>query len=129
MGIADFRDSYPHQLSGGMAQRTALARALVHKPKLLLLDEPFSALDIKTRHRLYGTLLEATKRENITVLMVTHDVNEAVYVSDSILVMTPRPSTIVKQYEVGLPHPRNRLAPEYTNMVETIQNNLKNLEL
>ncbi len=106
VGLLDFAHSYPAQLSGGMAQRLALARALIQRPHLLLLDEPFGALDALTRERLNLELLEIQRRYHQTVVMVTHSLDEAVFLADRVLVLGGQPGEIVGQVAVDLPRPR-----------------------
>jgi len=116
VGLATFHKSYPHQLSGGMAQRASLARALVNHPKVLLLDEPLGALDAFTRMNMQDELIRIWQERQTTMIMVTHDVDEAIYLSDRVIVMTPRPAKIESCIEVKLSRPRARSNPEFLAM-------------
>ncbi len=111
VGLSGFADALPKALSGGMAQRVAIARGLYSHPAVLLLDEPFSAVDAFTRMKLQDLLLQLAARHAITLLLVTHDVDEALYLSDRVLVMGSRPGTITHQLPVGLQTPRDRRGP------------------
>jgi len=111
VGLADYASAYPKQLSGGMAQRVAIARGLFTQPAVLLLDEPFSAVDAFTRMRLQDMLLAVARRHGTTLLLVTHDIDEAAYLSDRVLVMGARPGVIRREVEVSLMRPRARNHP------------------
>lgn len=115
VGMADFADSYPHEISGGMAQRVAIVRSLINHPRLLLLDEPMGALDAFTRQSLQDVILRLRGQFGITMVLVTHDLDEAVYMSDRIAVMTPRPGRIVGVVDVSdtLPSPRDRESTDF----------------
>lgn len=108
VGLGGYEKAYPHQLSGGMAQRAAIARALVNKPKVLLLDEPLGALDALTRVRLQQELQRIWVQERCTVIMVTHDIEEALYLGDRVIVMDAHPGRIREDLRIDLPHPRER---------------------
>ena len=117
VGLSDFAASRPHQLSGGMQQRVALCRALIHAPKLLLMDEPFGALDELTRLEMNDLLLKIRKETQASVLFVTHSISEAVYLADKVLVFSRRPARVVEQLSVSLGYPRSqavRFTPEFT---------------
>lgn len=111
VGLSGFADALPKALSGGMAQRVAIARGLYSHPAVLLLDEPFSAVDAFTRMKLQDLLLQLAARHAITLLLVTHDVDEALYLSDRVLVMGSRPGTITHQLPIGLQTPKDRRDP------------------
>ena len=112
VGLKGFEKSYPHELSGGMLKRVELARALVVKPELLYMDEPFSALDALMSLRMRHELLRILSEERHTVLLITHDVEEAIHLADRVLVLSPRPATIQATFDVKLAHPRNLMSPE-----------------
>jgi NitT/TauT family transport system ATP-binding protein len=116
VGLHGFESSLPSQLSGGMKQRVALARALSMQPEILLMDEPFGALDSFTRMEMQEELINLWKQQPFTALFVTHDIEEAVYLADRIIVMTPRPGKIKTIVSVGLNHPRNRMDPRFTEI-------------
>ncbi len=113
VGLDGFADAYPHHLSGGMAQRAALARALINHPKILLLDEPLGALDAFTRMRMQDEVLRLWDARGTTMVLVTHDIDEAIYMSDRIVVMTPRPGRVERVIEIPLDRPRDRNSAEF----------------
>jgi len=106
IGLEKFADAYPHQLSGGMKQRVAIARALANQPRILLMDEPFGALDAQTRARMQAYLLEIWRKIDITIVFITHDLDEAIYLADRILVLKPHPGEVQELIEVPVPRPR-----------------------
>ena len=108
MNLTGFENKYPAQLSGGMRQRAGIARTLVMNPKVILMDEPFSAVDHLTRCTLQEELIRIRQEEKKTVLFVTHDINEAVYLADRVILLSPRPSTVQEEYKIDIPHPRSR---------------------
>lgn len=126
VGLRGFEKAYPRQLSGGMAQRAAIARSLVTRPQLLLMDEPLGALDSLTRSYLQQELLRIWRKEQVTVVMVTHDVEEAVYLSDKIVILAPRPGRIRKVVTVDLPHPRDRVDPAFGALRKEVLDYLSN---
>jgi NitT/TauT family transport system ATP-binding protein len=116
VGLAGFADKYPHELSGGMKQRVALCRALVHDPEILLLDEPFGALDALTRDQMNFDLQRLWLERRKTAILVTHGIDEAVWMSDRVLVITPRPASIAEDIRIDLPRPRSpemKTSPEF----------------
>jgi ABC-type nitrate/sulfonate/bicarbonate transport system ATPase subunit len=120
VGLKGFEAAYPHELSGGMLKRAEIARALVVKPDILYMDEPFSALDALMNLRMRNELLRVLSEERHTVLLITHDVEEAVYLADRILVLSPRPTRIQASFEVDMPHPRKLTSPQAQELREQI---------
>ena len=116
VGLETFANAYPHHLSGGMAQRVALARALINHPKVLLLDEPLGALDAFTRMRMQDEVLRIWQARRTTMLLVTHDVDEAIYMSDRIVIMSQRPGRIEQTMPIALERPRDRSSPDFLQL-------------
>src|SRR5471032_2167910 len=128
VGLGDFANAYPRELSGGMKMRVSIARALVTRPKVLLMDEPFAALDEITRFRLNNDLLDLWRRESFTVVFVTHSVFESVFLSQRIAVMASRPGRIIEEIAVAAPYPRPadyRTSPVYNDHCRTVSNALE----
>jgi ABC-type nitrate/sulfonate/bicarbonate transport system ATPase subunit len=124
VGLTGFETAYPHQLSGGMAQRAAIARGLINQPKILLLDEPFGALDALTRSTLQVELQRIWQAAGITMILVTHDVEEAVYLGDRVVVMQPRPGRIRRVLDVHVPHPRSRDDRQLKELTDEVRKEL-----
>ena len=124
VGLKGFENAYPRELSGGMLKRVELARALVVKPEILYMDEPFSALDALMNLRMRTELLRILEEERHTVLLITHDVEEAIYLADRILVLSPRPTVIQATFEVKQKHPRKLSSPDLQQLKEAILSEL-----
>ena len=128
VGLENFQSHYPHELSGGMKQRVGLARALATEPEVLLMDEPFAALDAQTRDLMQAELLQIWERTKKTVLFVTHSIEEAAYLSDRVVIMTARPGRMKNILKIDLPRPRDyemRLTPEFNDIKAKIWSTLK----
>jgi NitT/TauT family transport system ATP-binding protein len=119
--LEGFEESFPYQLSGGMRSRAALARSLVTEPTILLMDEPFSRLDAQTRSLMHQELLRIHQLKRMTVVFVTHDVEEAVILADEVAVLSPRPGTIRERVEIKLPRPRDTTRPEVTSYIQRLR--------
>jgi NitT/TauT family transport system ATP-binding protein len=122
VGLHGFEKAFPYELSGGMRQRAAIAQALAMKPKLLLMDEPFGALDDSTRRQLQQTIIELWQKHNMTVLFVTHNIDEAIMLADRILVFSDRPGKIIKEFKVNIPRPREKTNTEFADLFMEIRN-------
>jgi ABC-type nitrate/sulfonate/bicarbonate transport system ATPase subunit len=128
VGLAGFEDYFVHQLSGGMRQRAAVARALLIDPEVLLMDEPFASVDVLMKTRLHAELARIWQAHQTTVLFVTHDVEEAVYLADTIVVMTPRPGRLKRVVSLDLVRPRDRLSPAFVDVRREIQELFSEIE-
>src|SRR6202023_3421687 len=128
VGLAGFEDRYPHQLSGGMRKRVGLAQSLINGPRILLMDEPFSALDVQTRSLMENELLSLWSSTSASVVFVTHDLEEAIALADRVVVITAGPGTVKGTYEVDLPRPRNvaeiRFDPRFVRIYQEIWSDL-----
>jgi ABC-type nitrate/sulfonate/bicarbonate transport system ATPase subunit len=116
MGLEGFEKHRPSELSGGMAQRVAIGRALVNDPNLLLLDEPFGALDAFTRMKMQNELIRIWQHENLTTVFITHDIDEAIYLGTRVVVLTPRPGRLARVFNIGLKRPRDRTSTEFIRL-------------
>jgi NitT/TauT family transport system ATP-binding protein len=130
VGLSDFKDHYPRQLSGGMQQRVSIARALAVNPEILLMDEPFSALDEFTREKLHEDLLTIWSKTHKTVVFVTHNIAEAVFLSDKVCVLSPHPGRLSATIDIDLPRPRAadmRNSPAFNNLMIKIRNSFEGI--
>jgi NitT/TauT family transport system ATP-binding protein len=124
VGLQGYEDKFPWELSGGMQQRASICRALIHEPKMLLLDEPFGALDAFTREELWNVLRDLWTLQKFNVILVTHDLREAVYLADTVYVMSKRPGRLVARREIDLPRPRDleiTYTPKFTELVHEMR--------
>ncbi len=124
VGLSGFENKYPYQLSGGMMQRAALARALACEPRILLMDEPFGALDAQTRNLMQKELLKIWEKTKKTIIFVTHNVEEAVYIGNRIVILTHRPAKVEKVVDIAIERPRDRLSQEFINIRRDILKDL-----
>jgi NitT/TauT family transport system ATP-binding protein len=120
VGLTGFEDSYPHELSGGMKQRVAIARALANDPEALLMDEPFAALDVQTRHKLQEELVRIWQEEDKTIIFVTHNVDEAVFLADRVVVLSSSPGEIIKTFKIELERLRDRTSTQFIELKKEI---------
>jgi NitT/TauT family transport system ATP-binding protein len=129
VGLGGFADRYPWELSGGMQQRVAIARALAYQPEILLMDEPFASVDAQTRADLEDLVLDLRRRYGVTVVFVTHDIDESVYLGDRVIVLTPAPTRVQEICEVGLPEPRDQVEtkelPEFARLRAHVYRSIK----
>jgi NitT/TauT family transport system ATP-binding protein len=129
VGLSDFVDRYPWELSGGMQQRVAIARALAYQPEILLMDEPFASVDAQTRADLEDLVLDLRRKYGVTVVFVTHDIDESVYLGDRIVVLTPAPTRVQEVCEVSLPEPRDQVEtkelPEFARLRAHVYRSIK----
>ena len=128
VGLTEFADHYPSQLSGGMQQRVGIARALAIQPEILLMDEPFSALDEFTREKLHEDLLRIWRRTNKTIVFVTHNISESVFLSDKVCVLSPHPGRLSALVDIDLPRPRTmelKNTPHFTELVAKVRNSFE----
>jgi NitT/TauT family transport system ATP-binding protein len=128
VGLKDFAKRYPHELSGGMKQRVAIIQSIINDSKSLLMDETFSALDVHTKHKLQKQIHEICKKDNKTIIFVTHDIDEAVFLSDEIVVFSRRPGRIKKIFKIELEHPRDREDQEFKDLVAEITKEIAELD-
>jgi NitT/TauT family transport system ATP-binding protein len=124
VGLEGFEDAYAHELSGGMRQRAAIAQALALEPKLLLMDEPFGAVDDSTRAELQQMITKLWQENNTTIIFVTHNIDEAILLGDRVLILSERPGKIAHEFEIDLPRPRNRMDGEFTKLFIKIRRSL-----
>lgn len=126
VGLVQYEKYYPNQLSGGMKQRVAIARALAYNPDILLMDEPFSALDAQTRELLQGELLEIWKKTKKTIIFITHSVDEAVYLANKVVIMGANPGRVIRTIDINLPYPRDHAESEFQKLRKEIWTDISN---
>ena len=120
VGLSQYESSFPKELSGGMKQRVAIARSMVNDPQVLLMDEPFSALDVQTRHKLQDELVRIWSEEQKTIIFVTHNVDESIFLADRVVVLSHNPGKIIKTFNINLKRIRDRSTPEFLNLKKEI---------
>ncbi len=129
VGLEGFEDSHPYELSGGMKQRVGIARALANEPSILLMDEPFGALDAQTRNQMQKELLRIWEETGKTIVFVTHSVDEAVFLSDRIIVMSPRPGTVTDKFEIEIKRPRDRASMDFISIRKEILSEIEKMSV
>ncbi len=125
VGLTGFEKAYPHELSGGMRQRTAIAQAIATRPKLLLMDEPFGSLDDTTRRELQQMLVDLWQQQHVTIIFVTHNIDEALILGSRVIVLRERPGQIIRDIQVDFKRPRDKISKEFTELFIEIRNTLK----
>lgn len=125
VGLEHYMNHFPHELSGGMQQRVAVARAFAMDPSVILMDEPFAALDTFNRYRLQDELIRLQAEKNVSILLVTHDIDEAIYLSDRIIILSPEPGRIYKSIDISLPKPRDRSSTQFNQYRKVILQTFK----
>lgn len=128
-GLIDFIHSFPYELSGGMKQRAAIARSIATSPIILFMDEPFGALDAYTRFQMQEDLIKFWLEEKRTIIFVTHSVEEAIFLGTKVILMSPRPGQIAKEYSINLPYPRNRFNTNFENYFKDIMENMNSVNI
>ena len=124
VGLQNFENSFPHELSGGMKQRAGIARAYANDPELLILDEPFGALDAQTRYSMQDEIIRIWKSEKKTIIFVTNNIEEALYLGDRIVLLSRQPASVKEIYSIGLPRPRDMLSADFLELREKISANM-----
>lgn len=127
LGIAEALERYPYELSGGMQRRTSFGRLIASGVRCWLMDEPFTALDDRTAHQMQRLLLRITAEHGLTVLFITHSIDEAIFLADRIIVLSAGPGRVIDQYDIGMEHPRNRLSSEFSRLLDTMRCRLESV--